>query len=192
LTDSGGTDVFDTLKESGEPAIPNFADLINPSLPKIDMNELWSVHLKKWAYQMEYLEQFRLAEETLGKEIDALVIPITPTAAVRHNQFKYYGYASAINLLDFTSVVVPVLFADQEVDKKIEDYTPLNEIDKKVQAECEYSVSHEISRLILEDDAEAYHGAPVAVQVVGRRLTEERIMAIAEEIGRLLGNEITP
>lgn len=141
MADSGGTDVFDTLKESGEPAIPNFADLINPSLPKIDMNELWSVHLKKWNYQMEYLEQFRLAEETLGKEIDALVLPITPTAAVRHNQFKYYGYASAINLLDFTSVVVPVLFADKEIDKKLEDYTPLNEIDKKVQAECEYSVS---------------------------------------------------
>jgi Asp-tRNA(Asn)/Glu-tRNA(Gln) amidotransferase A subunit family amidase len=42
------------------------------------------------------------------------------------------------------------------------------------------------------DDPEAYHGAPVAVQIIGRRLTEERIMAIAEEIGKLLGNEITP
>ena len=42
------------------------------------------------------------------------------------------------------------------------------------------------------DDPEAYHGAPVAVQIIGRRLTEERIMAIAEEIGKLLGNETTP
>jgi amidase len=42
------------------------------------------------------------------------------------------------------------------------------------------------------DDAEAYHGAPVAVQIVGRKLTEEKTMAIAEEIGRLLGNSITP
>jgi amidase len=135
----GGTDVFDTLKESGEPAIPNFADLINPSLPKIDMNELWAVHLKKWAFQSEYLEQFRLMEERLGKDIDAIIAPITPTAAIRHNQFKYYGYASAINLLDFTSVVVPVTFADKSVDKKVEGYKPLNEIDGKVQAECEYS-----------------------------------------------------
>jgi amidase len=173
----GGTDIFGTLKESGEPPIPNFADLINPSLPKIDMNELWAVHLKKWEYQCEYLEQFRLAEETLGKEIDAIVMPITPTAAVRHNQFKYYGYASAINLLDFTSVVVPVTFADQNIDKKLDGYTPLNEMDRTVYGEY---------------DPEAYHGAPVAVQIVGRRLTEERIMAIAEEIGRLLGNEITP
>jgi Asp-tRNA(Asn)/Glu-tRNA(Gln) amidotransferase A subunit family amidase len=42
------------------------------------------------------------------------------------------------------------------------------------------------------DDPEVYHGAPVAVQIIGRRLTEERVMAIAEEVGRLLGNEITP
>jgi amidase len=46
--------------------------------------------------------------------------------------------------------------------------------------------------LTFSDDPEAYHGAPVAVQIIGKRLTEERIMAIAEEIGRLLGNEITP
>lgn len=173
----GGTDVFATLAASGEPAIPNFADLLNPSLPKIDMNTLWDTHLKKWAYQCEYLEQFRLAEDAIGTEIDAIVMPITPTAAVRHNQFKYYGYASAINLLDFTSVVVPVTYADKKVDREVVGYKPLNELDGVVQREY---------------DAEAYHGAPVAVQVVGRRLTEERIMAIAEEIGRLLGNEITP
>lgn len=40
------------------------------------------------------------------------------------------------------------------------------------------------------DDREAYHGAPAAVQIIGRRLTEERVMAIAEEIGKLLGNEV--
>ncbi|TVY88738.1 Acetamidase [Lachnellula willkommii] len=175
----GVNTVVSTLKAA---AIPNFADLINPSLPKIDMNELWAVQLQKWAYQSEYLEQFRLAEETLGKEIDAIIAPITPTAAIRHNQFKYYGYASAINLLDFTSVVVPVTWADKNVDKKKEGYKALNDIDEAVQAECESPFR--VWR--------AYDGAPVAVQIVGRRLTEERIMAIAEEIGRLLGNEITP
>jgi amidase len=133
----GGTDVHDSLRLSGEPAIPNIMDLLNPNLPKIDMNDLWAVHLKKWAYQSEYLEQFRLAEETLGKEIDAIVAPITATAAIRHNEFRYYGYASTINLLDFTSVVIPVLFADKHIDKKIEDYDPINERDGIVQAECE-------------------------------------------------------
>lgn len=102
----------------------------------MDMNEIWDVQRQKWAYQGEYLEQWRLREAELGREIDAFVAPITPTAAIRHNQFKYYGYASAINLLDWTSVVVPVTFADKEKDKKQTDFKPLSDIDGIVQAEC--------------------------------------------------------
>jgi amidase len=142
----GGADVFNTLKESGEPPIPNFGDLINPSIKAVGMNELWDVQLKKWAFQSEYLEQFRKVEQELGKEVDAIIAPITPTAAVRHNQFKYYGYASAINLLDYTSVVVPVTWADKAIDKKDQSYKPMNEMDKIVQAECE---SHEIYILLI-------------------------------------------
>ncbi|TAQ86469.1 hypothetical protein B7494_g5206 [Chlorociboria aeruginascens] len=173
----GGADIFETLRESGEPAIPNIRDLVSPSLPKINMNELWAVQLKKWKYQTEYLEQIRNVEESLGKELDAIIAPVTPSAAIRHDRFKYNGYTSAINLLDFTSVVVPVTFADKNLDKKQADYTPLNDMDKAVQDEY---------------DADAYHGGPVTVQVIGKRLTEEKIMAIAEEIGRLLGNEVIP
>ncbi|KAF4120248.1 amidase [Geosmithia morbida] len=173
----GGTDIHTVLKESGEPAIPNISDLVNPALPKVDMNELWDIQLKKWKFQSEYLEKIRTFEKDFGKELDAIIAPITPTAAVRHNQFKYYGYASAINLLDYTSVVVPVTFADKSIDKKNESFKPLTNMDATVQAEY---------------DPEAYHGAPVAVQIIGRRLTEERVMAIAGEIGKLLGNEVIP
>lgn len=141
------------------------------------MNQLWDTHLEKWAYQNEYLEKWRQFEEQTGKELDAIIAPITPTAAIRHDQFRYYGYASVINLLDFTSVVVPVTFADKSVDVKNTTFKALSELDELVQAEY---------------DPEAYHGAPVAVQVIGRRLSEERTLAIAEEIGRLLGNSVTP
>lgn len=144
---------------------------------QINMNELWDVHLKKWNYQSEYLDKWREFEDQLGKEVDAIIAPITATAAIRHNQFRYYGYASVINLLDFTSVVVPVTFADKSVDVKKADHQPLGQLDASVQAEY---------------DPEAYHGAPVAVQVIGRRLTEEKTLAIAQEIGRLLGNAATP
>ena len=80
------------------------------------MGALWNANLKKWNYQMEYLEEWRKLEESMGKELDAIIAPITPTAAVLHNKFRYYGYASVVNLLDLTSVVVPVTFADKNVD----------------------------------------------------------------------------
>nr|AAK29061.1 acetamidase [Aspergillus rugulosus] len=173
----GSADVMRDISASGEPAIPNIKDLLNPNIKAVTLNELWDTHLRKWNYQMEYLEKWREAEEKAGKELDAIIAPITPTAAVRHDQFRYYGYASVINLLDFTSVVVPVTFADKNIDKKNEGFKAVSELDALVQGEY---------------DPEAYHGAPVAVQVIGRRLSEERTLAIAEEVGRLLGNVVTP
>lgn len=100
------------------------------------MNELWEIQLKKWKFQSEYLEKIRQFENDLGRELDAIIAPITPTAAIRHNQFKYYGYATVINLLDYTSVVVPVTFADRTIDRKNETFQPLTDMDAAVQAEC--------------------------------------------------------
>ncbi|KAL1985127.1 hypothetical protein VTN96DRAFT_8256 [Rasamsonia emersonii] len=177
FTSDGGADVRRDMDASGEPPVPNINDLLGYSNRAFDINELWDVNLQKWRYQCEYLDKWRELEEKLGKELDAIIAPITATAAIRHDQFRYYGYSAAINTLDFTSVVVPVTFADKTVDVKKEDYQPLNDMDKAVQEEY---------------DPEAYHGAPVAIQIIGRRLSEERTLAIAEEVGRLLGNAITP
>ncbi|KAL4902342.1 Acetamidase [Aspergillus multicolor] len=172
----GSADVTRDISASGEPAIPNIKDLLNPDIKAVTMNELWDTHLQKWNYQMEYLEKWREFEERTGSELDAIIAPITPTAAVRHDQFRYYGYASVINLLDFTSVVVPATFADRGLDRVNDGFRAVSELDERVQKEY---------------DPEAYHGAPVAVQVIGRRLSEERTLAIAEEVGRVLGNSIT-
>ncbi|KAE8390291.1 Acetamidase [Aspergillus alliaceus] len=169
----GSTDVYKHINASGEPAIPNIKDLLNPNLPKADVNEVWDKQLQKWNYQCEYLDKWREWEERTGKELDAIIAPVAPTAAVRHNKFRYYGYASIFNLLDLTSVVVPVTFADKAIDHALVDYQPVNDIDKDVHAEY---------------NPEVYHGAPVAVQIIGRRLSEERTLAIAEHIGKLLGH----
>ena len=75
--------------------------------------------------------------------------------------------------LQSASVVVPVTYADKAVDHRLADYQPVSDMDKAVHAEY---------------DPEVYHGAPVAVQIIGRRLSEERTLAIAEYIGKLLGH----
>lgn len=169
-------DALHNINASGEPAVPNIAAMLNSNTKKLDMNELWEAHLQKWTFQCEYLEKWMELEQQLGKELDAIVAPVAPTAAIRHDQYRYYGYTTAINLLDFTSVVVPVTFADKAVDQKNEGFKPLNAMDAQVQEEY---------------DPIAYHGAPVAVQIIGRRLSEERTLAIAEEVGRLLDTSRT-
>ncbi|KAH6625931.1 amidase signature domain-containing protein [Boeremia exigua] len=169
----GGDDVYATLKASGEPAITNFSDLIDLTLPKLDTDKIWDANLDRWQYQMEYLDQIRAFEEENHRELDAIIALITPTAAIRHDQFRYYGYASVINLLDFTSVVVPVTFANKNVDVKDENFKQLTNMDGVMQAEY---------------DLDVYHGAPVAVQIIGRRLSKEKVLMIAAEIIRVSGS----
>lgn len=134
-------DIFSSLKASGEPPIPNFANLVHPSLPKMDINEVWNVQSQKWQYQCDYLAAIREFEEKTGHELDAIIAPIAPTAAVRHDEFRYYGYSSVINLLDFTSVVVPVTFVDKAVDLRTKYFKPITQIDHAVQAECKLRLS---------------------------------------------------
>ncbi|KAL4936341.1 Acetamidase [Aspergillus oleicola] len=171
----GSADVLRDIQASGEPVIPNIKDLLGSSTTPSSMTELWSTQLEKWTYQNEYLSKWREfeANELGGAELDAIIAPITPTAAVLHDQFKYYGYASVMNLLDFTSVVVPVTFANREVDTVNTAFKAVSELDQTVQGGY---------------DPDAYHGAPIALQVIGRRLSEERTLAVAEEVGRVLGH----
>lgn len=124
------------MNKSGEPAIPNFSNAILPGSPQMNVNEVWDMNQEKWKYQCEYLSAIRELESSLGRELDAIIAPIAPSATVLHDEFKYYAYTTVINLLDYTSVVVPVTFADKSIDVKNDAYTPLNPTDARVQSEC--------------------------------------------------------
>lgn len=130
-------DLLNALNTSGEPLIQSIADLTPPRPPKLTINELWGLQLKKWKYQCAYLAKIREFKKIIGKELDAIITAIAPDATIRHNQFKHYGYTTIVNLLDFTSVVAPVMSADGDIDIRNEDFRPLSEIDETVQGECE-------------------------------------------------------
>lgn len=48
------------------------------------------------------------------------------------------GYSCFVNLLDYTSSVIPVTTADKTLDPVDSGYVPLSELDKKIQETCEY------------------------------------------------------
>ncbi|CEL10468.1 Putative Acetamidase-B [Aspergillus calidoustus] len=141
------------------------------STDPIGIKELWEIQTERWAYQNEYLEKWREAEDQLGTVLDAIIAPVAPAAAVRHGRF---GYSFLINLLDFISVVVLVGFAEAGIDRRNQVYVLVSELDKAMQEEY---------------DPQAYHGAPVAVQVIGRRLSEEKTLAVAKELANSLGRK---
>ena len=57
---------------------------------------------------------------------------------------------------------------DKEVDVVDKGFKPVSEQDRSIQEDY---------------DPEIYHNAHVAVQLVGRRLQEEKVLALAEYVG---------
>lgn len=102
------------------------------------------------------------------------------------------GYTEAINLLNYSAIVIPVSKADKERDVVDASYPnqPLSAEDQLNWEACKRHWSYcfivcpqrhlLISTVTYLDDPELYHGAPIGVQLVARKFEEEKILAIAE------------
>ncbi|KIW75355.1 hypothetical protein Z517_10096 [Fonsecaea pedrosoi CBS 271.37] len=170
----GGKDVHDAFALSGEPMSPqikmSFGD--GPK-PEMTASQIAANNVEKRKYQKQYMDYWNsTAQSTLtGRPVDGFICPLAPYPAARPTLYKYYGYSVFVNGLDYTSVVVPVTIADKNIDKYADGYTPINEQDKEV---------------FETYDADLFDGAHVSVQIVGRRFTEEKMLAIAEYVGGLV------
>ena len=78
-----------------------------------------------------------------------------------------------LTLSDFASCTFPVTFANKDLDKArdTKSFKQLSEIDGRIQADY---------------DADFYHGAPVSLQCIGRRLEEEKVLEMVDIISTAL------
>ncbi|RPA89913.1 amidase signature enzyme [Choiromyces venosus 120613-1] len=91
------------------------------------------------------------------------------SASYAPEKFCYLGYGGFVNFLDYTASVVPVedVKVDRGVDGSVVGYVPGEGVDGFVYESY---------------DPEVYHGAPVSIQIVGRRLQEEKVHVISEVV----------
>lgn len=150
-----GKEVKDVCALTGEKlTVPG---LTTPSYPEIrTVNEHWDDADRKYVLQKKYLDYWNSTKEKTknGKPVDAWISPVWHSAAFKYYDTKIPSYTVTLNLLDYSVVIVPVTRASKELDPKPEGY------------EGEY-------------DPELFDGAPVAVQVITRRLEEEKAVALA-------------
>lgn len=123
-------------------------------------------------YRAAYARAWNATSEADGKEVDVILCPASYGAATPHEQSKYWGYTAHWNLLDYPGAVFPVTTVDSSKDIKDVDYEPKNDQDRFI-----YNMY----------DANIFEGAPVGLQLIGRRLQEEKVLAALEEIDRALG-----
>ncbi|KAL2820994.1 amidase signature domain-containing protein [Aspergillus cavernicola] len=165
----GGADLQYHLDLSGED--PAEQVIVSQKLPQKTAIEIAKVNVDKREYQKLYMDYWNSTAELTGtgRPVDGVLCPAAPHAAVIPTQYLHVGYTSFLNLLDYTSVVIPVTHAAKDVDvgRPREFVTELDE------------------RSFKGYDADVYDGAPAGVQLFGRRLQEEKMLVLGEYIGGL-------
>ncbi|KAL4736165.1 amidase signature domain-containing protein [Aspergillus similis] len=172
----GCHDVYDAVHLSGEPFVPEITNLFPNGKPRapLPLPEYEGIVRKMKDYRHRYLDYWiSTAERTGDRPVEALLSPVTPYAGVLPGKFYPSTYTTSVNVLDYASVVIPVTLADKKIDVVSPNFTALNEVD---QLNMEYY------------DPEKYHGAPAAVQLIGRRLDEERLLSLAKLVVEALND----
>ena len=112
---------------------------------------------------------------TTGKQIDILLTPVMPHSAVPHRKCRWVGYTKIFNVIDYPAVVLPAGHVSKELDSEaaqtMGSYQPRNPLD-----EWNWNTF----------DVDAMDGMPIGVQVVARRLQEEKVLGAAKAIDKIL------
>ncbi|KAL3495030.1 amidase signature domain-containing protein [Aspergillus germanicus] len=152
----GGRSVRALLEPTGEPFRPEMSMWESPK--ELSVYELWQLHRSRNTLCKSYLDRWNDAA------IDVLLCPATPYSGVENTKLAYSGYTCVFNLLDYPVVSFPSgVLSDKDLDTAYAHYHPMSELDAQIQND--YS-------------ADAVHGMPVNLQLVGPKLEDETLLAI--------------
>lgn len=131
-----GADAKRAFALSGEVPKPNI--LMAAETPEATATDIMRNQIAKRDAQKEYMEYWNSTKELTGtgRPVDAVISPLAPFVAARPNKYSYYNYSSFVNVLDYSSVVVPVTRVDKGIDKPYSDFQPIDETDRITQESC--------------------------------------------------------
>ncbi|KAK7038032.1 amidase domain-containing protein [Favolaschia claudopus] len=183
IWNAAATEDFETsAAPSGEPVILSMhpdalqedEDLaFRPSSTGISAFALWQIQKKKRDLRHEHLKHW---EETArvtgtGRPVDLIIGPIAPYTAPPHGLNKNGQYTMVWNLLDCPAMVIPVSKVDQAQDVK--------------QPRTEFHSADDKENYELYNPA-TFENAPISIQLIGRTMEEEAVIAMAEIVDQAL------
>ncbi|MDI1486740.1 MAG: hypothetical protein OHK93_006001 [Ramalina farinacea] len=170
-----GKETAEIINSSGEPWRPLsklFLPTENKYIKERTPGEMYELRDRMEKYKLEYAEKWnstashRTSDGHSEGAVDVILCPVGPGVAPPLDCSRYWGYTSQWNLLDYPALVFPVSKADPDVDAQERDYVPTNE--------------HDNDNYNLYEDPEQFRGAPVSLQLVGRRYEDEKVIEIME------------
>lgn len=161
----GAKEEIEAIEASGEPWRPLSEFIIkeNPNVRELTVPELWHWTGRREAYRTAYAKAWNETGTGDGHDsaVDVILCPVGPGAAPKLDHSKYWSYTSQWNLLDYPALVFPVTQADPSKDIWSDEFKPLSKAD-------------EANHATYQDPME-YAGAPVGLQLVGRRYEDEKV-----------------
>lgn len=165
-----GEEVEEICKLSGEPVVNCVTGMLKYHGGKpLVVNKWWDVCGEQYRLQQDFFNLWNstAGSSKSGKKIDALIAPVWPSCSFSPGTTGTLNYTCPFNLFDCPGVIVPVTKVDKDLDPIDKDYKPLNKIDEEIYQS--YS-------------PEAFKGMPVCIQVLGRRLDDEKMLAVASVV----------
>ncbi|KZT68822.1 amidase [Daedalea quercina L-15889] len=150
-----------------------FARAIVGERRHLNAYELWQQHKQKRDLRQSHLDHWEatVARTGTGRPVDAIISPVAPYTACPHGCNSDAFYTTLTNTLDYTTCAFPVTYADAELDKAEPPHRFYNHEDEAV-----YKLY----------DPQLFHGLPVGLQLIGRTLEEEGVIAMTEVVDKAL------
>ncbi|ORY32022.1 general amidase [Naematelia encephala] len=160
----GGRDLETQLALSGEPRL---GYLLTAGARELTTYELYRLQDRRSSYIKEALDHWNatVAETGTGRPVDGIICPVSAGPPGRHNSPRYIYYTGWCNLADYAACTFPVTSVDPSVDTRDEPRDFRNNEEK---------------HLFEEYDPEFFEGAPVGLQVVGKKYEEEAVIRMTE------------
>ena len=169
----GGVEYRETLKE--DPAVPQSNWILEqvPNAGKpFTIGQVFELNLAREAFRSKVAAHWNgtRLRTTTGRPVDAILAPVAPTLAPPHDTTRWWGYTSYWNLMDFPAVVFPM------GRLKAQGYTAMDiSKDFVVESNPRNKIEESISK---QWNPDTYDNAAVGLQLVGRRLNEEKLLGI--------------
>jgi amidase len=146
FTDGGEADIA-VMAESGEPLLPLTEWIIkdNPCVKKLHREELEYWLEEREEFRMEYSQHWNktgFLNQRLGtweNTVDAIICPVAPGVATKHNTARYWTYTAVWNLLDYPALAFPVGTVDKKVDVKENRKRFISDLDKENWKLCKFT-----------------------------------------------------
>ncbi len=171
----GGKDIQKALDLSGEPLMSGA--FVGSSETEISVYENWQLNFSRTNYAIKYLEKWNKTKEITitGRPIDGIISPICAAPAYPNEYHLSAGYTGIANLLQLSSVILPITKVDLQLDQLTDEYRNIQIASELDQATKE-----------LYKGPEIFENCSVGLQVLCRRLEEEKAIGMAMVVEQAL------